>query len=137
MKKLLFTIIAMFAMTFAWAADANTTEVQSDEPTATDAISGTCRAKVIIIDSNGKRAYKPTIHVEFKAGSFSNSFKKFYGNEDGEIEVTWDESDYGSSVKCSMTIGTGNFTTTWTKSTDKFTMSDGGTYKFDVRTVGY
>ncbi len=95
------------------------------------------RATVTIIDSNGNTAYEPTIHVEFNSGGFNNGFKKFKGNKDGEVEVTWDDSQWGSSFKCSMTIGTGLFVTSWTRSTETFIMRDGGRYTFDVRNVGY
>lgn len=136
MKKILFLVALFTVTTFAYAGNSEkAVSEQTNMESVNDVDGSTCRCKITIIDSNGKRAYKPTIHVEFNTGRLTNSFKKFYGNEDGVIEVTWDESDWGSSVKCSMTIGTGTFSTTWTKSTSAFTMSDGGSLTFDVRNI--
>lgn len=134
LRKILCLSLMSYCMAFATELP-NETPVETEAPSAVS--SSTCSAKVTIIDYDGKKAYKPTIHVEFNSGGFSNGFKKFYGNSDGVVEVTWDESQWGSSFKCSMTIGTGVVTTTWTKSTDTFTMRDGGSYTFDVRNVGH
>lgn len=134
LRKILFLSLMSCCMTFATELP-NETQVETEAPSAV--ASSTCSAKVTIIDSNGETAYEPTIHVEFNSGGFNNGFKKFKGDKNGVVIVTWDESQWGSSFKCSMTIGTGVLTTTWTKSTETFTMRDGGSYTFDVRKVGY
>lgn len=132
LRKLLCLSLLACSMTFA-------TELPTIVPLAVEtpvaSESGTCSCKMIIIDSNGDTAYEPVVHVEFGTGLFT-SFKKFYGNKDGVITVTWDRDNWGSEVKCSMTIGTG-LVTRWTKSTSVFTIRDGGSYRFDVRDVGY
>lgn len=134
LRKIFFLSLMSFCMAFANELP-NETPVGAEAPSSV--ASNTCSAKVTIIDSNGETAYEPTIHVEFNSGGFNNGFKKFKGDKNGVVVVTWCESQWGSSFKCSMTIGTGVLTTSWTKSTETFTMSDGGSYTFDVRKVGY